>query len=108
MHMEAFLILPKICEGIDGKIRVLQLFGAWIMCTDTPQKYRAAVTSFISLLYINFKHLILFSDHSLGSIKVTGYPLNNFIGAYFVALIIAALKSKKCYTISRMVLCKLS
>ena len=66
----SFFDSPKdLCEGIDGEIIVLQLFGAWIMCTDIPQKYRAAVNIFISSLYINFKHLILFSGHSLGSIN---------------------------------------
>ena len=39
-------------------------------------------------------------------IKVTGYPLINFIGAYLVMQITATLNSKKCFTIGIIVINK--
>ena len=35
-------------------------------------------------------------------LKVTGY--HDFVGAYFVMLIMGALRSKKCFTVSRIVI----
>ena len=51
------LILLKILGETDCTIRVFLLFGAWIMYSRTPQKYRATSHyNYSHIIYIEFKH----------------------------------------------------
>ena len=46
---------PQDIQKFDCTIQVFWSFSAWVMHSCTPQKYRAAITIFISF-YIKFKY----------------------------------------------------